>query len=57
MVEAIPIGAYLRAHQAGESLAVTPGLLGAGAVVLATCVLATVIPLRLALRRLESMEW
>jgi ABC-2 type transport system permease protein len=56
-VEAVPIGAYLRAHQAGESLSVTPGLIGAGAVVLATCVVATIAPLRLALRRLETMEW
>ena len=56
-VEAIPVGAYLRASQAGEPLAITPGIIGAGLTVLATCAVATVGSLRLATRRLQSMEW
>jgi len=55
-VEAVPVGAYLRARQAGEPFALTPGIAGAGAVVVAVCVIATAVSLRLAIRRMDVME-
>ena len=56
VVEALPVAEQLQAWQAGYSIGVPASLvLSLGAVVL-ICALATVIPLRLALRRLNSLE-
>lgn len=57
MIEAVPVAEQLRAWRRGESLHAGPELLAAGALVIAVCVGATVVPLRLSARRLELMEW
>jgi ABC-2 type transport system permease protein len=58
MIEAIPVTAYLRVQRfAGQPAPITPELIMAGAAVFTVCVLATLVPLRLGLRRIESMEW
>jgi ABC-2 type transport system permease protein len=58
MIEAVPVTAYLRTQRfANEPVAVTPELIAAGAAVFLICTAATLIPLRLGLRRIESMEW
>jgi len=58
MVEAGPVMAYLRLNRYGGELGpILPQLFGAGSVVLVVCLAATIIPLRLALRRIETMEW
>lgn len=55
-IEALPVSAFLQAHQAGEPFVLGTGLIGAGAAVIAICALATVIPIRLAIRRLDALE-
>jgi len=57
MIEAFPVAAQLRAWQRGQQLQPTAELLLAGALVVAVCVAATLVPLRLSARRLELMEW
>ena len=58
MIEAVPVTAYLRTQRdATAAVPVTPELVAAGAAVLIICAAATVVPLRLGLRRIESMEW
>jgi ABC-2 type transport system permease protein len=58
MIEAAPVAAYLRLDRhGGQLLGILPQLLLAGGVVVAVCLAATIIPLRLALRQIESMEW
>ncbi len=57
MIEAIPVTAYLRAWQRGEPPALTAGLLLAGAAVVVLLITATILPLRLGVRRLERMEF
>jgi len=57
MIEAVPVAEQLRAWRGGGSLEATPELLVAGALVVAICAGATIIPLRLSARRLELMEW
>lgn len=56
-IEAVPVSAYLRASQASEAFSLTPGLLVAGGLVVTLCILSTVIPLRLAVRRLDQLEF
>ncbi|MEO7138211.1 MAG: hypothetical protein ABI037_10885 [Gemmatimonadales bacterium] len=58
VIEAGPVTEYLRDQRYAEQpVGMTPELVvSAGAVVL-ICVAATVIPLRLGLRRIEMMEW
>jgi ABC-2 type transport system permease protein len=55
-IEAIPVSSYLRARQEGNALALTPELLLAAALVIGLCVAATVISLRLAVRKLDDLE-
>ncbi len=55
-VEAIPVSAYMRAHQAGESFRLSPGLVLALGAVLLLCGCTAVISLSLAVRRLEQIE-
>src|SRR5690606_4056681 len=55
-VEALPVGSYLRALQRGEATGFTSELAIAAAVVTTLCLGATVISLRLAVRRLDELE-
>ncbi len=58
MVEATPVMTYLRIDRYGGRLGpVIPELMVSGVLVAGICVAATIIPLRLAIRRIESMEW
>ena len=58
MLEATPVMTYLRMDRYGGPMAeVIPGLLMSGGLVVAVCLAATIFPLRLALRRIETMEW
>jgi ABC-2 type transport system permease protein len=58
IIEASPVMTYLRIDRYGGKLGdVIPELVLAGVLVLGICVAATVVPLRLALRRIEIMEW
>lgn len=58
MIEAVPVTGYLRMQlHGGEAAAITPDLAAAGVAVIAVCLSATIIPLRVGLRRIESMEW
>jgi ABC-2 type transport system permease protein len=57
MVEAGPVTDQLRIQQFSSSANATAELVAAGAIVVVTCVAATLIPLRMALRTVERMEW
>jgi ABC-2 type transport system permease protein len=58
MIEAGPVMAYLQMNRRGGPLAgLIPELLASGLLVVVVCVTATIVPLRLALRRIEMMEW
>jgi ABC-2 type transport system permease protein len=58
MIEAGPVMAYLQMNRYGGRLAgIIPELLASGFLVAVVCVTATIVPLRLALRRIEMMEW
>jgi ABC-2 type transport system permease protein len=58
MIEATPVMAYLRMDQYGGQLRVIlPELVAAAVLVIGICVTATTVPLRMALRRIEMMEW
>jgi len=58
MVEASPVMTYLRMDRYGGRLGqVIPELVVSGVLVAGICIVATLVPLRLALRSIESMEW
>jgi ABC-2 type transport system permease protein len=58
MIEAGPVTDYLRDQRYAEQpVGITAQLVVAGAVVVFICLAATIIPLRLGLRRIELMEW
>jgi ABC-2 type transport system permease protein len=58
MIEAGPVTAYLGMDRhGGQLIGLIPELIAAGIVVVVVCVAATMVPLRLALRRIEMMEW
>jgi ABC-2 type transport system permease protein len=57
VVEAVPVVTYLRARQAGTDLGLTPEVLLALGVVVVVCIIATILPLRLGLRRMMQMEF
>lgn len=58
VIEAGPVTAYLRDQRYAEQpVGITPQLVLAAAAVVLICVAATIIPLRLGLRRIEMMEW
>jgi ABC-2 type transport system permease protein len=58
MIEATPVMTYLRMERYGGPVGgVVPGLLMAGVLVMGICIAATIFPLRMALRRIETMEW
>ena len=56
VVEAVPVSEQLRAWQAGEPASPPTSLLAAVAGVFSICAIATVIPLKLGLRRLAALE-
>ncbi|MEP6571356.1 MAG: hypothetical protein ABJD11_01630 [Gemmatimonadota bacterium] len=57
LIEAAPVMDYLRAQLSGKPVQVTRTMIGAFALVIAICAAATIIPLRLGLRRMEAMEF
>jgi ABC-2 type transport system permease protein len=58
MIEAGPVMAYLRMNRyGGEFSSLLPELVAAGILIVFVCITATVVPLRLARRRIEMMEW
>jgi ABC-2 type transport system permease protein len=58
IIEAAPVTGYLRLDRFGGHLGeILPDLALAAILVLGICVAATIIPLRLAHRRIEMMEW
>jgi ABC-2 type transport system permease protein len=58
LIEAGPVMAYLGIVRYGGRLAaILPELFAASVMVLVVCATATIVPLRLALRRIEMMEW
>ncbi len=58
MIEAVPVTAYLQTQRyASEPVPLTPELIAAAAAVFVICATATLVPLRLGLRRIENMEW
>jgi ABC-2 type transport system permease protein len=56
MLEAQPVAAQLRAYQRGQELGLTPQLLVTGGAVVLILTGATILPLRLSVRRIEKME-
>jgi ABC-2 type transport system permease protein len=57
-IEAIPVTNYLRDQRyAQEPVGITPQLVLSGLAVIAVCAAATIVPLRVGLRRIERMEW
>jgi len=57
MIEAVPVAQELRAWRVGRGGAPMVELVSSGVAVVVVCVSATIIPLRLSLKRLERMEW
>jgi ABC-2 type transport system permease protein len=58
MIEAVPVTAYLQTQRyASQPVPLTPELIAAAAAVFVVCATATLVPLRLGLRRIENMEW
>jgi ABC-2 type transport system permease protein len=58
MVEAGPVTSYLRIERlTGASVDLASELLASAALVVFICVSATIVPLRIALRTIERMEW
>ena len=58
MIEAAPVTDYLRDQRyAQQPVGITLGLVASGLAVVAVCAAATIIPLRVGLRRIEMMEW
>lgn len=57
VIEAVPVYAYLRANYLGEPVRANAVMMGAFALVAAICGIATVVPLRVGLRRMERFEF
>ncbi len=57
VIEAAPVYGYIRAAFRHEPLTVSPIMIGSFLLVIAVCVGATVVPLRIALRRIEQFEF
>jgi ABC-2 type transport system permease protein len=57
VVEAAPVYTYLQAVYHGRPVRVGPEMIGAFALVVAICAAATVVPLRIGLRRMEEFEF
>jgi ABC-2 type transport system permease protein len=58
MIEATPVMAYLRMDRYGGRLqAILPELTASALLIVGICLTATFVPLRMALQRIEMMEW
>jgi ABC-2 type transport system permease protein len=57
VIESVPVYRYLRAAFEREPLTVSPLMVGSFALAAAVCLAATVVPLKLALRKMESYEF
>jgi ABC-2 type transport system permease protein len=57
VIESVPVYRYLRTAFTHEPLVVTPLMIGAFVAAAAVCVAATILPLRIALRRMEEFEF
>jgi ABC-2 type transport system permease protein len=57
VIESVPVYRYLRAAFEHQPLVVTPVMVGAFVLAALVCVAATVIPLRIALRKMEEFEF
>ena len=57
LIESVPVYRYLRANFDQEPLTISPLMIVAFALAAAVCISATVIPLRIALRKVESYEF
>ena len=57
VVEAVPVVSYLRARQAGSDIGLTTEVILALGVVVVVCMTATILPLRLGLKRMMQMEF
>jgi ABC-2 type transport system permease protein len=57
VIEAMPVYGYLRAAFRGLPIPVNATMVGAFAAVVAVCVTATVVPLRVGLKRMEEFEF
>lgn len=55
--EAVPVMGYLRAQLSGEEPVPGPWMVASLAAVVVLCVAATIIPIRLGLRKIEAMEF
>ncbi|HKG33674.1 MAG TPA: hypothetical protein VKB22_08075 [Gemmatimonadales bacterium] len=58
MIEATPVMAYLRMDRYGGQLqSILPELAASAVLIIGICLTATFVPLRMALQRIEMMEW
>jgi ABC-2 type transport system permease protein len=57
VIEAVPVYRYLRAGFIGEPVTVDATMIGAFVAVAVICTLATVVPLKVGLRRMEGFEF
>ena len=57
VIESVPVYRYLRAAFDQEPLRISPLMIAAFLLVIAVCVTATVVPLRVALRKIEQFEF
>jgi len=58
MIEASPVMSYLRVDRYGGRVGdLVPELVASGLLMAGICVASTIVPLRLALQRIEKMEW
>jgi ABC-2 type transport system permease protein len=57
VIESVPVYRYLHAAFGHEPLTISPLMIGAFLLVLGVCGAATVVPLRIALRRIEQFEF
>jgi hypothetical protein len=57
VVEAVPVYAYLRANWLGRPITANPTMVMSFGLVVAICVLATIVPLRVGLKKMEGFEF
>ena len=57
VIESVPVYRYLSAAYQQQPLTVSPLMVGSFALAAAVCVAATIVPLKLALRRMEAFEF
>ncbi len=57
VVEAVPVYGYLRATFNGQPVSINPTMIGAFAAVAAICLTATIVPLKVGLKKMEGFEF